>query len=463
MKRTFAAMAAVGALLLAGCNGYNVYEIRLEPTPDGIQRTFTALREPGDESKRSTSGQSTSGPSANENPRRLPEAELERLAGLYSERLTKESEDRQSFRGTFHGKLPGDVGGSGTYRRIDTPLGSAHWYQERFRGALDPDAELFARRAAADRLADLAVGWFDEQMKGSTHHAAVRRFLHQEFRQDLRNVVVHMWNSYQPATPDKKASDRPDRLPGPMFGAVAYLSEKEYFEPEGVFRFGSKDEVPLAELRRLLARKSGIPATEADTAFPFLADQSETSLAVATYLRKQPEYEALQKTWKPDPNKPEVTGPDPMEVLGRLVEQACEFGFINNRDELRITLAVPSKPNMTNGTYDQVERVVTWHVELPTKREMPFNCLAAWTVENQDAQVAIFGKIPCAGENLATFAGLYGGLSAERQTEFSAFLGELKGGDGLRERLSGFRFKEPVDESNRDLQNRLIKKLLDWL
>jgi hypothetical protein len=458
MKSALGTLCTVGALLLAGCNGYNVYEIRLEPTPDGIQRTFTGLREPGNEPKRSTTGRP-----AKENPRQLPEAELERLAGLYTERLTKGGEDRQSFRGTFHGKLPGDVGGTGTYRRIDTPLGSAHWYQERFRGALDPDAELFARRAAADRLADLAVGWFDEQMKGSPHHAAVRRFLHQDFRQDLRNVVVHMWNSYQPAKPNKKASDRMDRLPGPMFDAVTYLAERGYFESEGVFRFGGKDEVPFAELRRLLARKSGIPAAEVDAAFPFLAGQSVAALSVANYLRKQPEYEALRKTWKPDPERPEVTEPDPQEVLGRLAEQACDFGFIANRDELLLTLAVGSKPDMFNGTYDPDKGVVTWHVELPTKRELPLSCLAAWTVENYDAQVAIFGKIPCTGENLSTFAGLYAGLSAERQAEFSALLEGLKGSEGVKERLNGFRFKEPVDESTRDLQERLKKKLLDLL
>ena len=458
MKPTLRTLFAAAALLLAGCNGYNVYEVHLEPTPDGLQRTYAGRREPGNEPKRSTGGQA-----ASDDARRLPAAELDRLAGLYSERLTKGSEERQSFRGTFHGKLPDDVGGAGTYRRIDTPFGSAHWYQERFRGADDPDAELFARRAAADRLADLAVGWFDEQMKGAPHHGAVRKFLHQEFRQDLRNVVVHMWNSYQPAKPDKKASDRMDRLPGPMFGAIAYLSEKGYFESEGVFRFGSKDEVPLGELRRLMARKSGLPAAEADSAFPFLTDQTGAALSVATYLRKQPEYEALREAWKPDPDKPEVTEPDPMEVLGRLVEQACQFGFISNRDELLLTLAVASKPDMTNGTYDEGARVVTWHAELPTKREMPLNCLAAWTVENRDAQVAIFEKVPCTGENLSAFAVLFSGLPAERQAEFSAFLGGLKGGDGLRERLNGFRFQEPVDESTRNLQNRLIKKLLDWL
>jgi hypothetical protein len=449
MKRKLAFLAAVAGLLEAGCVQYMIYDVRLEPKPEGLERTMSAQRSGRD-----------SGP-ANERP---SDAEMERLASLYPERLTKGSEPRQTFRGVFADKLPADIGGSGSYRKIDTPLGSAYWYTERFRGADDLDAEIYARRAAADRLADLTIGWFDEQMKDSPHHTAVRKFLHQEFRQDLRNLVAYLWHSYHPKEPVEGSPKSPQiqQLPGPAAGIIAFLAERGYLEPGGptaIARYYDEDRLRLDELRRLLARKSGLPEAEADAAFPFLTDQTAIGLSAAAYLRKTPEYEALRKAWKPDPNKPEVTEPDPFEVLGTLVGQMCDLTFLFGRDELTLSLVVPNKPYLTNGIYEPHDGLVTWRTELPTKREMPHVCLAHWAVPDEKAQRAVHGKIALKEDKLAMFAVLFSGLTAERQKEFAAYVEEAKRDETVRARAGGFRFAEPVDERTRDFYARAGKLL----
>jgi hypothetical protein len=447
-RRLALLLAAAAALLPAGCVHYMVYEIRLEPRPEGLQRMLSAERIGN---QRSSTGK---------NP---PDAEMERLASLYSERLTTGSEPKQTFRGLFAEKLPADVGGAGSYRRIDTPLGSACWYTERFRGADDLDAEHYARRAAADRLADLAVGWFDEQMKDSPHHAAVRKFLHQDFRQDLRNVVAYLGDTFQPKEPvPNEKTAKFEQLPGPTAGLIAFLSERGYLEPGGptsVVRYYDEEQIQLGEIRRLLARKSGIPADEADRAFPFLTDQTAIGLSVAAYLKRTPEYEQLRKSWKPDPNKPEVTEPDPFAVLVNLFGQLCDLSFIFGRDELTLSLAVPIKPYLTNGAYEPHDGLVTWRTELPTRRERPYVCLAHWAVPDEKAQSELFGKVRLENENLATFAVLFAGLPAKRQKEFADFVEAARRDPTVRERNEKSPFSEPIDEATRDFEKRAQKLL----
>jgi hypothetical protein len=449
MRRLLLHLFAAAALFQAGCP-YYVYEIRMEPQPEGLRRTVT-VRHSG---RQSGSGQKLA-----------PDPNVERLAQLYSERLTKGSEERQIFRGTFADKLPADVGGAGTYRRIDTPLGSAYWYTERFRGADDLDAELFARRAAADRLADLTVGWFDEQMRDSPHHAAVRRFLHQEFRQDLRNLVVYLWDSYRPKVPGGDADERPSlqALRGPLAGVVAFLNERGYFDPPGALslaRLQGDDGPPLRELRRLLARKAKLPADEADRAFPFLVDPAAVRASLAAWLRKTPEYDLLRKSWKPDPSKPEVSEPDPLEVLNALAIRAFDPTFLVARDRLSLTLSVPIEPYATNGEYLAREGVVGWNSELPTTREMPYICIAAWSVPDDKAQTAFRGKVYLEKENLASFAVLYAALPAERRKEFADYVELAKRDESARARADDFRFAEPIDDSTRETLARLFKLLL---
>jgi hypothetical protein len=457
MNRTLVLLTAAVAPLLTGCPGYNIYEIRLEPTADGIKRTFTGWREPGLSDPQTTDAQSATGDN-----RRLSDAELERLEKLFHERVTKGREQKQTFSGTFSGKLPDDVGGFGTYRRVDTPLGSAHWYVERFRGTVDADAELFARRAAADRLADLVVGWFDEQMKDSPHHAAVRKFLHQEFRQDLRNVVVCLWDSYHPTKPAAKESDdsKKLKLSEPLHQISAYLAERGYLDPDGplaLSRFYDDSQIHLPAIRRLLARKSGLSFADADAAFPFLADQTTVGLSIAAYLQKTPEFEALRKAWKPDPNKPEGTGPDPFDVVGELIKQAYEPAFWLNRDQLALSLALPLEPYLTNGEYDPDERAVQWHTVLPTRREAPCICQAAWATPDEKTQRAVFGKIRLDGMKLAMFAVAYADLTAARQKELQAHV-EAAGQDkSLQGKSVKIRFTEPLDDETRSIQTRMEK------
>jgi hypothetical protein len=449
------AWSVVLIALFVGCET-RVYQLHLEAVPGGLQRTLTVWRE-------------KQGQNAN---LRFKEEELTRLAPLYAEHPSAAGDLRQTFRGTFADRMPADVGGHGTYRTVVTPIGSGHWYLERFRGTTDPDGEYYDRRAAIDRLVDLVVGWFDLQLKDAAHHAAVRRFLNQEFRQDVRNVAFYVWLAASDDRPDAvmvETRQEPRRLPDKMIAAAEYLVEHEYVASVSTLAVGiSNASTPadqLRTLRRLIAAKSGLDAAKADEYFPFLADEATARKSWGEFLRTTPEYATKKKMWKPDPQKPDqVDGPDPLIVLDALTTQAVTLDIFDDRDELRLTLTVPRAPHETNGDFEGAAAptaggTVTWHKHLHSRRELPTVCFASWTVANERFQTAHFGKVAVDGDALAKFVEYFGRLNPPHQAEFAAHLKALEQGDALRGRARDFHFTTPAD----DEAEFLVGKMLDVL
>lgn len=438
----------VAAVLLSGCGSRSIYEVRLVPKAEGLQRTLTGWvdQEPN---------------------KHLPDEELQQLAGLYPERVTPPNELRQTFRGTFANKLPRDLEGWGSYRVVTTPLGSAHWYFERIGGAADLDGETFDRRAAVDRLVDLIIGWFDEQMKDSPHRESVHRFLQQDFRQDVRNISALSLALWSAEFHDAEPADREGFIEEPAAGIAAYLVEHDYLlEDEPIIPIFDvaelQPEQTLSILRRLLARKAKLPADAADDAFPFLHDPEKIETSIVHYLRKTPEYGRKLRAWEARPEKmPDDEPPEPGTVLGDLAGRAITWhGVI---DELRLSLELPCRPHLTNGEFDDSTNVVRWTIEVPGPHDVPAFAHATWVVPDEKFQLAHFGKSAVAAGELAAVATLYATLSPARQAEFAAHLKSLEPGDAIKGRVQDFSFADPVDHATRAAGERLKEIIADEL
>ena len=431
----------------AGCGGRTVYEVRLEPQADGLRRTLTGWREDGQPDKR------------------LSDDELRRLGTMYRERVTPPNELRQTFRDTFPRDLPADLGGWGTYRALRSPLGTAYRYYERLGGAADPDAELFNRRAAVDRLVDLVVGWFDEQLKSSPVRDVVHRFLHQEFRQDLRNVAllaVTLPLENRRAAAD---GDGPNRRESALVGLAAYAAEHGYFLNDDVgaawSEFDPKDnDGVLRIVRRVLAHKCGLSPTDSERHFPFLVDARTVQASLDAYLRQTPEFRRKEEAWRArGPQSPDIPPPEPSSLLGDLVGRSFDHVIATSANEVRITLHLPGPPLATCGRYDESDKTLRWTVKLPYGRDLPTYVHATWVVADEAFQTAHFGRVLPADDELARFAELFATIPAARQAEFTAHLKSLEPGDALKGRVRDFRFSEPIDPPTRTAGERLIEFL----
>lgn len=434
---SFALVLALVGLTAGGCTR-DVYELKLEPGAKGLTRTLTVWNEPFT-------------PTPNTPNNRLKPEKLKPLGELYPERTTTDADIRQTFRGTFTEKMPADIGGSGTYESYDSPLGSAHWYVERFRGSDDFDAQLYDRRAAADRLADLVVGWFDLQLKDSPHKDAVHRTLHQDFRQDLRNVTAFFLVS-----PSKTEAPPPADIgpPGnetlkapeahPLLRVGQYLIERGYFTPGELTALIAKEPGREAEVLRFARRKLGrnlkLTEAEADKAFEFLTPSESTATSWRDYLRTTPEYTRLLNGWKKSKKPTEPEQPDPLKVIEQLVMPTLiDPALLPTGDDVRVELKLPAMPYLTNGEYDKDDDTVRWRGTLNGAGfGLPLLCTAAWSVPHEKFQVAHLGNVKLKGDKLAQFAALYHSLPKRLQAEYAEHLASLKPGEGLKDRISKF-------------------------
>lgn len=447
-------VCSISVVATLGCTR-DVYELKLEPGEKGLARTLTVWNEP-------------TSPSPTAPLNRLKAEKLKLLGELYPERTTTDADIRQTFRGTFSDKMPADIGGSGTYETFDSPLGGAHWYVERFRGSDDFDAQLYDRRAAADRLADLVVGWFDLELKDSPHKDAVHRVLHQDFRQDLRNVTAFfLISSSKPdahaptdeATPDNLMLKAPEAHPLVRVGQ--YLIERGYFTPGELTALVAKEPGREAEVLRVMRRKLGrdlnLTAAEADKAFEFLTPSEATAASWRDYLRTTPEYTRLLSGWKKSKKPADPDEPDPLKVIEQLMMPTLiDPALLPTGDDVRVELKTPIQPYLTNGEYDAGDGAIRWRGSLNAAGfGLPMICTAAWSVPNEKFQSAHFRDVLIKGEKLAQFAALYHSLPTQLRTEYADYLATLKPADALRETMPDFKPVEPVDEASGSAIKRL--------
>lgn len=431
-----------------GCVEYNRYEIELVPTSGGIERTLSCWRLP----------ERKEGPA-------FPATELERISALYAERQTPPNARRHRFRGVFGREMPTDIGGAGTYAKFETSLGFAAVFVERFRGDLDLDAALYDRRRRTDRAVDLIVGWFEQQLSASPHWPQVQRFLHQEFRQDLRNFSIHLWLAeQQPPLAEPLLKELP-------FRAAMYLKERGYLELDDLLLLARPDRQQavhrLAWIKRVLARKCGLADEAARTALAFLDDPARVERSWNDYLRTTPEYRRLLKREQAASRDPNTTPPEPSQVLNELLLDPAFALLFFHPDELHVSLATGVPPLHTNGQWDPQQQRVAWSLNLPRARSLPLLLYATWAQPNEQEQVKHFGRVILSGDRLMDYAVWYSGLTEAERSEWDAFLASLHPGHDLPARIETFRFShEPervpeLDHQGQPLSDRIRELLAD--
>jgi hypothetical protein len=440
-----------------------VYEISLRPTAAGLERTFSGW-EDFDRSSTALPDDRTITPNG-----RLPDEKLADLAKLYSDRLTKPHELRQKFRGVFPGRMPDDFGGRGDYLVYASPLGSSYVYLERFRGHGDIDLALLARREAVDALVDILRDWIDDELADSPRRAEVRRFFHQELRQDLRNLsLLPLHEAVEVAGDGQSLASREGEkavVETMLNRVLQYGLERGYF-----------DAADLAELRllfldvqleqdaqevvrifhRSLIRKTRLDATSAGRVSELFDDDGLLMKSLAAHVRLHPEFKRFAE--RPDDGVVN-SFPDEARFLGELVSKAFDFDFNTRTDHLEISLKTPEEPFSTNGQIDPVSRTTTRWSRDVDDQAMPTLCYAHWSVPDEDFQFEHFGKVVADDSSLAAVATLFARLTLAQQAELTKHLESLERGDTLRERLTRFTFVGPPDEKAEAVAETLLELL----
>ena len=174
MKRFHLCTVLMIAAALAGCE-HDHFVVEVKPEGQGFQRKVTCWHVAGEEGKEI---------------RALDKKKLARIGKLYKTSEAIEGGKKHVFTGHFTDKTPADVGGAGSYVQWTSPLGSTFSYIERFRGNDDLDASLAKRRAAADKLTDLVIGWFESEMPQGPQLDRLTKFFDEQLRRDLENLAT---------------------------------------------------------------------------------------------------------------------------------------------------------------------------------------------------------------------------------------------------------------------------------
>jgi len=459
-------MAALAVLAAPAAAAEWVYEISLRPVPAGLQRTFSGWEDFDDVSLTEPAG-GKSTPNG-----RLPDDELADLAKLYSERLSEPHELRQRFRGVFARRMPADLGGRGDYLVYASPLGDSYAYLERFRGGDDIDLALSDRRAAVDTVVDVVRDWVDGQITDSPRRAEVRRFFHQELRQDLRKLSLVPLNEAGAAarigqTIDSRFDD--EAVVEDFFSRVLQHGlERGYLEPDDFaemrLQISGADDEPESAMRlakKVLVRKTGLDDAAAKRLFEILDDEIRLIPSLTDVVARNPEFKHYSERISRESDGEEKG--DPLEFLEHLVQKA--FLLRSDRQAVRLELSLegPVEPFATNGEPDPSRVAATRWTRYVDDQGMPTLCYAYWSVPAEGFQTKHFGKVAVAGPQLAGAAMLFARLSSAQQAEVAKHLESLEPGDALRGRATEFRFVGVADDEAQATAKALLDLVSDEL
>jgi hypothetical protein len=423
------------ALALTGCPR-NQYVVQLKPRGNAIERTLVFYREDGRDAN-------TGLP----NYKDFPADELAAIASLYPGHGLTSDGACNVVRAVFTNQLPGDVGGAGVYTNLATTLGEAGFYMERFRGNDDLAAITENRFKAAGRLADLMLGWSQREVGREPGYEKLRQFLDVDFRRDLKNLSAYQWEGQLADAYNTNASEEF----AVRFGQ--YLFERGYFtlgEISGLLTdvSGNDEAALLRRVQRLVARKMGVPETApVPASLAFLADETSLEKSLDDYLPNTDIYRAQLKQWEKDNAlKPGLEKPKAEDILGATVGEMLEIGILEGtRDHLVLQLTLPAAPVHSNGRWDATLKQVVWDADIPDRTNaarMPFSCYANWARADEAFQKEHLGKVALTGDELAQYCLWRSAQDARRGGEWDAFLAGLQPGDGLAEKLDGFRFRD---------------------
>lgn len=441
----------LGLILLttSGCGQSTHYQIVLSEDGDGLSRELTVWN--------------TVPRAIGEEVRRIPQEKIDQLAKVYPERLSEAKASRQSFRGSFRENLPNDVGGRGTYSRFTTSLGETMSYAERFRGQIDLAAQIEDRKQAVETIVDLVQGWLERELDDPREVERVREFLRGDFRNDLLNLSLYLWD--KPRLSKLKPGDSVElgvRL-------ATYLQERGYLEARdiatAISSFETEDKLALMkQLRQLLVKRLDLKDGSQDSPARLLSHPDRLEASWEAYLRSTPEFQRRLRRWQDrDRQDQAAAAPNPSDILFDAVFTAFpEANFFRPDDVLDLSLKLANPPFATNGTWQAASGEVTWSTTLKEDFGTPVMCYALWSHPNRKAQLDHFGGEILSDADLASYISWYIALSPELAKQWDTWLSSLQANEDLSARISQFHFQGGSQDENRDLERKadFVRQLL---
>ena len=381
----------------------------------------------------------------------MPDDVRAKLKEIYEKQI-----DKNTFEGSFTGRLPQDVGGFGNCIHLSNPLGEVYVYHERFRGKDEQAKDLQHAFASVDKLLDLVIEWLEMELGHHPNFAQLKTFCTTQLRSDLKNICTYTWLGSRMPEPNSNEA---------AFRVFQYLYEREYFTLDDVARLATSPEderVYFAFARRFIAQKMGYENEEAIAKIlSFLANEENILKSVQQFILTSDTIQTIVKSHCEKENQEAPTEPEKiMEIVMQHYEIEPDIFFIDifpENDKVNVKLSLPHKPSETNGQWDENKRQVTWSRKIRRDKivDLPFLCYAVYTQPNEEYQKEHFGEIILSDEKLPTYSFWYKGLTDKQQQEWDRFLDPIKNLVGLDGKLKAFRFSD-VPESRKNSQGELI-------
>jgi len=425
MRHKCILILALGVLALAGCEEYE-YTIEMRFEDGRVVRKVIC----------------------SEN---MPDDVRAKLKEIYEKQI-----DKNTFEGSFTGRLPEDVGGFGNCIHLNNPMGEVYIYHERFRGKDEQAQDLQHAFASVDKLLDLVIEWLEMELGDHPNFAKLKTFCTTQLRSDLKNLCTYTWLGSRTMNSDSNEM---------AFRIMHYLYEREYFTLDDVALLVTSPEderVYFSLVRSFIAQKMGLENKgEIAKELSFLANEENILKSVQQFIVTSDTIKKIVKISSDKENKEAPTDPEKiMELVMQHYEIEPDIFFIDifpENDQVNVKLSLPHKPSETNGQWDKDKRQVTWSRKIRRDKivDLPFLCYATFTQPNEKYQKEHFGEIILSDEKLPTYSFWYKGLTDKQQKEWDQFLDPIKNLVGLDEKLKAFRFSD-VPEPHKNSRGELI-------
>lgn len=340
---------------------------------------------------------------------------------------------------TVSGNFANHLGGTGSYRTLQSPLGSACFYSEQFLGTGDLLQDLQAWNHKIDTAVDLVDGWVTHTLADTPQYAQVRRFINTEYRRDLKNLLLIVHQVYSNMNllsslehdGQIEISDETEEILSADFAVrvFQYAVQKEYLVPEADLPLLERSEGSLLGLsdsasgnidvliRQNLKRRFGYTDAQID---PVLDAE-----AFEAYVRTVPVFVKFQQAERLRRQDPAYTA-----EMNEFVEAVFgNFDFFADSDQVNIRLETGVEPLQTNGRWNEEKGTVLFNGEAVARSDLPKTAqqvYAFWAVPEDTAQRARFGRVLLEKEPLVDYCLWYKGLGEPDRGAWDAFLSMLQ-------------------------------------
>ncbi len=406
-------LAVLVCFVLVGCSPPRVYQLAVSPDGDAMRRELVVINGGGVE---------------------------DMLGTIFPVPVIKDGVSRYS--GSFD-TVPADIGGSGTWQRVTSPMGSVYFYAERFRGDDDLVGQVEARLLATDRMVDLLIAWFESELNDDAGWPVLREFMDTQLRHDMKNLSLYIFEL------DRQGQEVEQWVPACLARVGQYFVDRGYFSDGDLYAlvslFNSGKPASAGEsadglLQRVAARRMGLEeGAGIPDALGFLrmSDGIEPSWEA---FRSLPAYVELVGGWGRHEADESLEAGDLDGAVSStmLAAMGAEFEIFSSPDEVLLALDCGTEPVATNGEWDDEAKRVTWGGQVRERYGLPLFFYAYWAEADTEYQDAHFGGTIFQDGPLLKMVAWYTGLSAESQAKWDGFVGSLDVSASIRDQVEAF-------------------------